>query len=563
MRTVPPVGNYRPTHPIVLYVFTILHPYTLTPHYSTIKMKITGLALAVAATVAQTHAGVPTFPGEWNSDTASKLILFQGGVYNSTDGSACCPKSSPGCKVQAQGQMGTNYVDSANNQTAFSVGSQAIITRYNDGKEYLVAPSTTTKGAWTCQSYCPLQDNEFFNPLTFDPSAQDLGKATINGQTYEHYQWQDKLFKTISMDTQDWYITPGANPVPFMNVESLTPFGGPRIAVETEEFDNFKSGLSGFSFKIDNAASCQESDKCQQNNGLTDRFLKKHFKNKAQIKRSLYDQAKEKTQGKSVEMMLNLGNKKGQSVEMKLNLDLANKKDAAASWPNDFSTTETSEQLIDQGGQPGPDGSTCCTSSFSAQCQVQYSYSSGMKYYDYTNQRTRMEDPVNGIVVGLYSKDGKTAGKNMLVVHNGTHDVCEKYCPIDPEDTLDTGKNYFLDPNATDLGKVTYKGQAAEHYQWSETIFKVIKMQTTDFYATEDDIPLGAKTQLTPFGGPAIGGGTVSWEGFKAGTPPAAKFDIAGVDSCPQDPQCGQPSLQHRRLLDKQFHTFARYHYTN
>mgnify|MGYP007000457142 len=67
--------------------------------------------------------------------------------------------------------------------------------------------------------------------------------------------------------------------------------------------------------------------------------------------------------------------------------------------------------------------------------------------------------------------------------HNGTHDVCVKYCPIDPRDTLDGGKDYFLDPNATDLGKATYKGQSAEHYQWKETIFGKIVMQTTDFYA--------------------------------------------------------------------------------
>ena len=55
---------------------------------------------------------------------------------------------------------------------------------------------------------------------------------------------------------------------------------------------------------------------------------------------------------------------------------------------------------------------------------------------DFTNQRTRMEDPINGIVVAFYGKDGK----NMLVQHNGTHDVCVKYCPIDPRDTLDGGK---------------------------------------------------------------------------------------------------------------------------
>ena len=31
----------------------------------------------------------------------------------------------------------------------------------------------------------------------------------------------------------------------------------------------------------------------------------------------------------------------------------------------------------------------------------------------------------------------------------------------------------------------------------------------------------------------------MSWTNFKAGPQPAEKFDIKGVDTCPQDPQCG------------------------
>ena len=87
-------------------------------------------------------------------------------------------------------------------------------------------------------------------------------------------------------------------------------------------------------------------------------------------------------------------------------------------------------------------------------------------------------------------------------------------------------------------------------------------MQTTDFYAAISGTtasPIGAESALTPFGGPKIGGSSVEWTGFKAGPQPAAKFDIKDVDSCPQDPQCGQQSLQMQRLASKQFHTYARY----
>ena len=509
-------------------------------------VKFSSLFYAGAALFAVSAQGVPTFPSQWNSDTASKLLLWQGGTHNNTDGSACCPKEAPQCKVQAEGQLGTQFVDGKNNMTALQVGGQAIISIYNGpgaGKEYLVEPSKSGSG-WTCQSYCPLQNSDFYNPLTFDPSAQDMGKAKLpNGQTYEHWQWQDKLFKTISMDTQDWFITPGSNAKPYLNAEALTPFGGAQIAETSTEFDNFAAGLGKFSFKIDNLSSCQESDKCQQNNGLVGNFLKKHLKNKPQARRSLLDKAEE------------MANKnKKESVEMQF---IAKKDATAAQFPKDWSASVTNTMLINQGGQPGPEGSQCCTSSFSGQCQIQSQYQNGMKYFDFTNQRTRMEDPINGIVVALYGKEGK----NMLVVHNGTHDVCEKYCPIDPRDTLPGGNDYFLDPNATDLGKTTYKGQSAEHYQWKQTIFKVITMQTTDFYASEaDSTPLGAESKLTPFGGPQIGSQSTMWDNFKAGTPPASKFDIHGVDTCPQDPQCGQQKYQARRLADKQFHSFATYH---
>lgn len=509
-------------------------------------VKFSSLFYGAAALVAVSAQGVPTFPDQWNSDVASKLLLWQGGTHNSTDGSACCPKEAPQCKVQAEAQLGTQFSDSKNNRTALQVGGQAIISLYSGkgaGKEYLVEPSKSGSG-WTCQSYCPLQNTEYFNPLTFDPSAKDLGKAKLpNGQTYEHWQWQDKILKVISMDTQDWFITPGANPKPYLNTEALTPFGGAQIAEESTEFDNFAAGLGKFDFTIDNLDSCQESDKCQQDSSMVSNFLKKHLKNKAQNRRSLL----EKAEGMVKE-----------SMEMKFVGTSTEKKESAANFPKDWTATVTNTMLINQGGQPGPDGSLCCASSYSGQCQIQSQYQNGLKYFDFTNQRVRTEDPVNGIIVSLYGKDGK----NMLVVHNGTHDVCEKYCPIDPRDTLPGGNDYFLDPNATDLGKTTYKGQSAEHYQWKETFLKVITMQTTDFYAaTADDTPLGAESKLTPFGGPQIGSQSTTWANFKAGTPPASKFDIQGIDTCPQDPQCGQQQHQARRLADKQFHTFAQYHY--
>ena len=69
-------------------------------------------------------------------------------------------------------------------------------------------------------------------------------------------------------------------------------------------------------------------------------------------------------------------------------------------------------------------------------------------------------------------------------------------------------------------------------------------------------------TALTPMGQAQIGTENRTWSNFTSGTPPAAKFNIAGVATCPMSGNCGQQSLQLRRLSNKQLHTYARYHTT-
>ena len=45
------------------------------------------------------------------------------------------------------------------------------------------------------------------------------------------------------MDEQNWFVDQsGSSPVPYLNTEALTPFGGAQIATTTSEFDNFASG---------------------------------------------------------------------------------------------------------------------------------------------------------------------------------------------------------------------------------------------------------------------------------------------------------------------------------
>jgi len=502
---------------------------------------------AIATTlVTATMAANPEFPTQWNADSASKLILWQGGIKTPTG--ACCAKTAPQCKVQAQAQSGLAYTDGPNNRTALVAGGQAVFNFYkgNPSGKVMQFAAQQNGSSWVCKEYCPFEQgrDEYFDPLKFDPSAQDQGKVTVEGKTYESYHWFDTLFKVVKMDEQLWYVDEsGTKPVPFENIEKLTPFGGAEIAEVTSAWDSFTEGVDAKVFNVAGLDTCQESQNCGSNNqGL----------------RLMGRNAVPSIKDKKNDNFLNIAQKMKSAGKIPQVTAVEGDKVKSATWANDWSATETSAMLINQGGQPNKDGSAiCCDSTYGSQCQIQQQYQSGVRYYDYSNNRTRFEDPVNGIEVVDY-----VAHKDMLVVHNGTHDVCEKYCPIDPRDTMDAGRDIFLDSNATDLGKATFKNQSAEHWQWKETILKVITMQTTDFYADNSGstvLPLGEVSTLTPFGGPAIGQSTASWDNFKAGKQPASKFDIQGMDTCPQDPQCGQQKNQLKRLARKDMHTFYNY----
>ena len=102
-----------------------------------------------------------------------------------------------------------------------------------------------------------------------------------------------------------------------------------------------------------------------------------------------------------------------------------------------------------------------------------------------------------------------------------------------------------------------------EHYRWSDTILKVIKMSTTDFYADISTpgsaVPVYATVVLTPFGEPQIGTQNQSWTNWTAGTPDPAKFDIAGVGTCKPSHRCAEPDWQAHRLGSRQYRTWQRF----
>lgn len=472
-------------------------------------------------------AAIPSFPSAWSSDNyRSSLLLFQGGDHNDETEIACCALDAPQCKVQSQVIEGSFYVDGTNNRTSLVIGQQALINLYEDQKQ--VTAELGSDNTWQCKSYCPL-DDPFDNPLQFDPKAKNLGKKMIDGKEYTHWQWFDKLL-WIKMDEQDWYVDDsGAQPVPFRNVEKLTPFNKGEIAFSTADFDGYSSKAPDASvFTVSGLANCEVSENCQQPSfaAAKPQTLKQHCQHHLKDKKI----------------------QEPRIVETKA-------KSQGAKWPVDWSAVETQNLEINQGATPSKDGkSLCCSAAgdVSSQCQVQIEYTSSSVYHDFTHNRSRVEQGPQ-TVVDLYN-----IHKSLLVAHNGTVEVCQSYCPLDPLDTIGGGAGEFLDDNATDLGTTTYKNQSAHHWEWKEKILRIITMQISDFYAAEGEMytPLGRVDQIKPFG-QHVGDMTLDWSNFQAGPQDPKIFNIQGVDSCPVDPNCGQNFWQAHRLARGQLHTFA------
>jgi len=216
-----------------------------------------------------------------------------------------------------------------------------------------------------------------------------------------------------------------------------------------------------------------------------------------------------------------------------------------AVWPDNWVATEVSSQVINQGGQVSPT-QICCAARFdNSQCQVQTAYSNAVHYYDFANQRERFENSDGTVQVNLY-------GTTLMAMAVTPSNACQYYCPIPANSTLSNGLDYFLDPSATDMGQVTYQGQQVEEWTWKEVIPIVnITMEYTNNYAVKQGdigiwLPVAQDTYLTPLG-QQIGVEHTGWTNFNTGVPPAAKFAITGISTCPQDPQGCQQQQQQQK----------------
>jgi len=217
-------------------------------------------------------------------------------------------------------------------------------------------------------------------------------------------------------------------------------------------------------------------------------------------------------------------------------------------FPTDWTAAEINKAVIYQGSYSYNDGNYCCNEL--TDCQVQTQAIKGVHYYAYYLNRTRFDYAMSGeVIVTAYD-----IGKQMLI--NPSTMECIAYCP-----TSSSMRPGFLSDEAKDMGKATYKGRAVEMWQYNETLFDIIVMETVTLYVDQSNpqaaIPVAEVDRLTPFG-QEIGTFTTEWLDFKPGQPDAKLFNVQGIDKCPLADNCNSDSFQ---LLRLRYHDHQGFHH--
>jgi len=200
-------------------------------------------------------------------------------------------------------------------------------------------------------------------------------------------------------------------------------------------------------------------------------------------------------------------------------------------FPNAWTATEEDFMVVYQGSYQIINNNYCCGDD---SCEVQTEYQSGTDYFDYPNNRTRFDDPVNGMIVSLFAP----TYKEMLVDANNN---CQAFCPI--EDDL---YPYQIDPNATYAGQKVIDGKTLDDWNFEDKEFGIV-FEIEDIYVDPNSgLPYKEMDQLTPFG-QAIGESESTYHTFTAGEPDPKKFAVNGIANCPEDPNCGDSFRQFTR----------------
>ena len=132
---------------------------------------------------------------------------------------------------------------------------------------------------------------------------------------------------------------------------------------------------------------------------------------------------------------------------------------AAVNMPLNYVSAETHTQLISQNTLPSQPGEDLCCDINSPGCQVQQSHFDGVRYFDWEDQKQRIEDgSSNNTVVDDYN-----AGKTMLVQNVSGVETCVEYCPITLEDDMTP---LYLPKQASYVGEAKLHSKTLSHWNW-------------------------------------------------------------------------------------------------
>lgn len=193
----------------------------------------------------------------------------------------------------------------------------------------------------------------------------------------------------------------------------------------------------------------------------------------------------------------------------------------ATSW----TAVVTSAVDINEGGQPGPNGQTCCSPE-TPQCKVQTEFQAARQYVDAVNNRVKVAGPNGAGVVYDY--------KTLKAYEVDSTGKCTGFCPIPKKDAGISPLSVF---NMTDKGTPTNKFCTGCEDYFSQQLLFNISMQSTNFYVNQKDFtdaqPVAIYQLLTPFGEP-LGSQTQTFQQWVSGVPSASVFNVIDAAKCPE-----------------------------
>jgi len=506
----------------------------------------------------------PTFTSDFTMNCQSDIMLKQGTFKHVDHQGDCCAEDSPGCQLQGMYSADKVWQQGSMNRTKRSTecsnGKCIIASLYNTNKympvplEMTLVPAPKNSSYdYVCDEQCPLSGTfssevKIGNIDKQSSKVTYLGKETVTQEGQgaltkecDHYQWSELLFKTIPLQTTDFFVdSSGTAPLPFFStmdpVGQSGPFAAFNVHFNESYLDFAAANLTGH-FNIDPTSFAT----CPTSRGCTGANQKNTFGSKLQFRpRQTSTKAAQPTSSK------------------------------IPTLASDYVAHEETVMLSNSGGVfYGTD--VCCspttTETVNDECLVTRSKKSGVHYVDVTNQRERFEDAITGktmvTIYGQLVNGSSTNNMDMLInVTNGV-ETCESFCPMLDGEYL---QPLSLDPNATDQGQeqLHWNGMTipAEHWRWSNydnvPIVGKKKMEQVEFYVTEGHAPapLFSETRLEPYGGPQTGSVNTTYTKFNVGNVPASKFNIAGMKTCPQAKNCQIELWQSFRLARRAYDSF-------